>query len=104
MSYIDWNPNFIKEIKTFLPEYEVTVTFVKKTGEKRVMQCTTDRSVIPEEQHPGEPNPRIKVNTESQPVWDIEKAAWRSFRWDSVIEVRVPFTPESIIIKGPMSE
>ena len=65
------------------------------------MECTTDPDVIPQEQHPK----GVKEdNPETQSVWDLEKKAWRGFRWDSVVEVRVPFTPEAIHIKGPKYE
>jgi hypothetical protein len=61
----------------------VTVTFEKKDGTERVMNCTLQVSIVPQ------------VNTESTrkenddvvAVWDLEKDAWRSFRVDSIKSV-----------------
>jgi len=92
---------FINEVKDWLPDHNVTVTFIKSNGEERVMHCTTDPAEIPEEHQPK----GVKEHKdEVQPVWDLDKLAWRSFRWDSVVTVRVPFTPSEILIKGPKYE
>ena len=97
---IDIN-EFREDVRHWLPEHFVTVTFIKKNGETREMECTTDSSEIPEDQ---QPKGTTTHSDDVQPVWDCQKNAWRSFRWDSVVEARIPFTPETIIIKGPMSE
>ena len=92
---------FRKEVKDWLPEHNVRVTFIKKNGEKRVMECTTDPMAVPEEHQPK----GVKEDkAETQSVWDLEKKAWRSFRWDSVVQVVVPFTPTEILFKGPKYE
>lgn len=65
----------LKEGKT------VRVTFKKRDGSIRKMLCTTNPALIEEKTFSKNSNP----NTEVQSVWDLEKAAWRSFRWDSVI-------------------
>jgi hypothetical protein len=46
------------------------------------MYCTLKEDLIPEERKPT--NKERKVNTDSVPVWDLEKLEWRSFRVDSV--------------------
>jgi hypothetical protein len=63
----------------------VMVTFVKKNGERREMLCTTKLDLVPAVSHPkGERVP----NPETKPVWDLQKQAWRSFRYDSVIDAK----------------
>lgn len=62
----------------------VLVTFIKKNGEERKMLCTTNLGLVPPASHPkgvGNPNP------ETKPVWDLQKQAWRSFRYDSVTDI-----------------
>lgn len=71
---------------TLLLEREVGITFIKKDGTKREMKCTLNEKMIGIENAPkgsGRSKP-----TESLAVFDIEKNEWRSFRWDSITEVR----------------
>ena len=63
----------------------VTVIFVKKDGSERIMKCTLLESKIPAENAPKGAE-RAKSN-ESLAVFDLEKSAWRSFRWDSIKSV-----------------
>jgi len=46
---------------------------------------------------PPSPTTRKKKdNADVQSVWDVNKQAWRSFRWDHLIEVNnVPFVMET---------
>lgn len=55
------------------------ITFTKTNGDERIMRCTLQESYITEKGK-GVRQPVDGV----QAVWDIEKNAWRSFRWDSV--------------------
>lgn len=75
------------EIKSFFKENSiVTVTFTKKNGDERVMHCTTHLSEINEDDHPvGSERPQ---NDEVMKVYDLEKQAWRSFRFDSIIDIK----------------
>jgi hypothetical protein len=61
-----------------------TVSFTNATGERRDMRCTLNSDIVPPSTTDALREPR-KRNPDVQPVWDIEKAAWRSFRWDRVI-------------------
>jgi len=61
----------------------VTVVFTKVNGERREMRCTLKGEVLPELK-----GSTAKRSKEVLPVWDVDKDAWRSFRWDSVQEVR----------------
>jgi len=60
----------------------VTVTFDKKDGSERIMKCTLSESQIPTENQPKSTN--RAHSDESLAVFDLEKSAWRSFRFDSV--------------------
>jgi len=63
----------------------VTVKFLKKDGTERVMKCTLSESFIPDELSPKNSD-RVKSN-DTVAVFDVEKQAWRSFRWDSILTV-----------------
>jgi hypothetical protein len=91
---------FKKWLKSHLAYGPVTVVFTKKDGSDRVMECTTNLSLVPlveEKVHitntdnpidfPA-PKKEKKVNEEVMPVYDLEAKAWKSFRWDSIKQVR----------------
>lgn len=63
-----------------------TVTFTKANGDERIMRCTLQESVLPK-QTDLEEAVQKRGPTDSLAVWDLEKNAWRSFRYDSVISV-----------------
>ncbi len=70
-----------------LRNYIISITFTKKNGEERIMKCTLkDEYIISEEKKSFSIR---KENTEILPVWDLENSAWRSFRIDSVKEVKI---------------
>ena len=88
-SDLEWREIF----KNRLREEEVSVVFTKKDGSKRTMLCTLVESKIPEDKRPkkvelkeGE-KPRV-LSDDVARVFDLEKSEWRSFRWDSISEVR----------------
>ena len=62
------------------------VTFTKVNGDERVMRCTLHDSVLPEQ-----PISEIKKkeNQDVLPVWDLDNSGWRSFRLDSIKEMKV---------------
>ena len=81
---------FKKWLKGHLNFGPVTVTFTKKDGTERVMNCTTNSDLVP-------PVPVIenalpkrdkKANEEVMSVYDLDAKGWRSFRWDSIKQVR----------------
>lgn len=72
-----------EELVTKLREGVVSVTFRKVNGEVRVMRCTLKEDVLPPLKGSNH-----KRSPEVLPVWDVEKEAWRSFRLDSIIEVK----------------
>ena len=62
------------------------VKFTKSNGELREMKCTLNEAYLPDPEPDAKEKPARKVNPEVQAVWDIEKKAWRSFRWDSIVD------------------
>lgn len=76
------------EMSQKLREGVFVVSFTKKNGEIRDMTCTLNQQYMPEQEQPKEGASPRKENPDVLPVWDVEKDAWRSFRLDSVIEVR----------------
>jgi hypothetical protein len=91
---------FKKWLKSHLAHGPTTVVFTKKDGTERVMECTTNPTLVPfveEKVHVTNtdnpidfpaPKKEKKVNEEVMPVYDLESKAWKSFRWDSIKEVR----------------
>jgi hypothetical protein len=63
----------------------VVVTFMKKNGEERVMRCTQDMGMVPEEKHPTGLGGVYDSNQVR--VFDLDKEEWRSFRKDSIIRI-----------------
>ncbi len=61
----------------------VEVTFIKKDGTERVMNCTLQAEYLPETV-----GSERKKNNDSLAVYDLEAEGWRSFRWDSIKEVK----------------
>lgn len=81
-------------VKGLLWERPVLIEFVKADGNTRVMNCTlnslfgavyADREVTEStetaQREPRKPNQHVCV------VWDIDQAAWRSFRWDRLRKI-----------------
>lgn len=84
-------------LKSHLAYGPTTVVFTKKDGTERVMLCTTNESLVPQILHETNtdnpidfpaPKKEKKVNEEVMPVYDLEAKAWKSFRWDSIKQVR----------------
>lgn len=65
------------------------VTFTKKDGSERKMQCTLIESKIPADKRPKGTSESENTSTVGSAVrvFDTEVGEWRSFRWDSVIKV-----------------
>ena len=70
---------------SLLRENPVEILFTKKDGSDRLMKCTLQESKIPSENAPKGAE-RAK-SEDSVAVYDLEKSAWRSFRWDSIKSV-----------------
>ncbi len=80
---------FRKWLRELLYREEVLIEFTKADGTDRVMKCTLNTElgakykteVLVENEVAVQAKPK-KVTTDTCQVWDIEAAAWRSFRWD----------------------
>lgn len=62
-----------------------TVSFTKVNGERREMRCTLNEKYLPEREEKNREQTR-KENPAVQSVWDVDKGAWRSFRWENIIQ------------------
>ena len=82
MNKANWTEGSLKN--TLSQNKIVYVIFTKKNGEKRNMRCTLHENELPNtftESKEKQTNPEVCV------VWDLDKKAWRSFRYDSIESV-----------------
>ncbi len=75
----------VKEM--FSTNTKVRVVFTKKNGDERVMGCTQNLGMIPEKFHPKSVS-KNKPNEDICTVYELG-IGWRSFRYDTVLEVGV---------------
>lgn len=76
-------------IKDFLKTRACSVTFTKVDGTQRVMRCTLNGELIEQNAKPYErkTDRHVAPNDNVQRVFDLEQNAWRSFRWDALVDV-----------------
>ena len=67
------------------------VTFTKKDGTQRTMRPTLVESRIPMEKQPKTKTEGSETSGSAVRVFDTEVQEWRSFRWDSITEVRFDY-------------
>ena len=80
---------FKKWLKGHLAYGPVTIVFTKKDGTERTMNCTTKSELVPAQPVvEGVEKKEKKANEEIMPVYDLDAKGWRSFRWDSIKQVR----------------
>lgn len=87
----DWN-KLDKWLRTVLKTDIVTVTFTKKDGTERVMNCTTNPNVVPKVEIKEGSKPRKESETSIR-VFDTDIKEWRSFTIKSIKQLSVEFTP-----------
>ncbi len=76
---------FRKWIKDMLHIGPMSVTFIKTDGTERTMVCTLQQGAF---EAPAKKTERTKSPSDEQcSVWDTEKQAWRSFRYDSITKI-----------------
>lgn len=63
----------------------VNVKFTKNDGSERLMKCTLSKDIVQQYEKKTERTRTISEDILS--VWDVEKDGWRSFRYDSIIEI-----------------
>lgn len=61
----------------------LTVTFEKSNGEERTMHCTLAESMVPKTS-----TDHNKGQDEVIVAYDLDKKAWRSFRYDSILRIQ----------------
>lgn len=64
------------------------VVFTKKDGTEREMRCTLVESRIPSQKAPQSKETSSTTSGSALRVFDEEKQEWRSFRWDSIKQVK----------------
>lgn len=70
--------------------HKVQVVFTKVNGDKRTMNCSLHKDIIPADKLPMESttSPKTK-NTSIVSAWDIDSDGWRSFKVANVINIEV---------------
>ena len=77
---------FREWVNGVLRMHYVNIHFRKKDGSIRIMNCTLQEGKTLDYEKKTD---RVKaVNEETCPVYDIDVKEWRSFRYDSVTEIR----------------
>lgn len=78
-----------EELRDLLHKSIVNVMFIKKNNEERFMQATLQLDYINKlpptlrSSKPSRNNPNIIV------VVDVEKMAWHSFDWNTIVDIQV---------------
>jgi len=87
---IEVEDKFVRsELQTQLQSEILEVTFTKVNGDKRVMNCTLMEEILPSNTtEEAKKDTKKKVNETILSVWDIDAKGWRSFRMDTVTQVR----------------
>lgn len=83
----DWN-EFSIWLKGMLNIGPVTVTFTKKDGTERVMNCTLESAELPT-QVVTEDKKERKKSEDTLAVYDLDAKAWRSFVIKSVKRIQL---------------
>ena len=78
----DWRNN----VETLLKQGNGKFHFQKVNGELRDMYCTLNPNVLPES---GNTEPASQGKPGILTVFDIEKEAWRSMRYENVISFKL---------------
>lgn len=77
-------------LKNLLSEHVLIVTFTKKDGTERVMECTLKPDLLPIQDENTEPKDKTRIeNAEVIQVYDLENAGWRPFRVESMLTFMV---------------
>jgi hypothetical protein len=78
-----------EEIVEKLKSNVCEVTFTKVNGEVRTMPCTLREDLVPKYERKTPVKEATAKESATLSVWCIDKAAWRSFRVDSVTNVEI---------------
>lgn len=72
-------------IQNLLHNGIVNIKFTKVDGSTRLMKCTLMENFITK--YDNKTERKKQPNNDVVSVWDVEKNNWRSFRYDSIIDV-----------------
>ena len=86
----DWN-KLDKWLRDVLQTETVTVTFIKKDGTERVMNCTLNPDIVPKVEVKEDTKPR-KASETTMRVFDTDIKEWRSFITKSIKNLSVTFS------------
>ena len=73
------------ELIEMLHKTNMVVKFQKKDGSERIMVCTLADDIIPEDAIPKGTGYKLSEDSDQIRVFDLEKEAWRSFNYSSII-------------------
>lgn len=76
------------EIIEALQAHKCVVKFTKVNGEVREMPCTLREDIVPKIEPKENSRPK-KPNDQVVSAWCLDKNEWRSFRVDTVLELRL---------------
>ena len=79
-----WTKNDLSEL---LRNGKLEVSFIKKDGTGRVMNCSLEEKYLSPMMEDTETV--TKDNPDVLSVWDIDNNGWRSFRINSIVSVKV---------------
>lgn len=83
----DWN-KLEKWLRGVLQTEIVKVTFTKKDGTERVMNCTLNPDIVPKIEIKEDKKPR-KVSETTMSVFDTDIKEWRSFTTKSIKQLNI---------------
>jgi len=83
----DWN-KLDKWLRAILKTETITITFTKKDGTERVMNCTLNPDIVPKVEVKEDVKPR-KVSETTMRVFDTDIKEWRSFTTKSIKHLSV---------------
>ena len=78
-----------EEIVEALKVYKCVVKFTKVNGEVREMPCTLREDIVPKYERKTPVKESVDKEKNTLSVWCLDKNAWRSFRVDSVLELKL---------------
>lgn len=78
-----------ESLRDLLSEGVVRVTFIKADGSKRVMNCTTNFDLMPEDAAPKSSMWMAVTDPDLYKVFDVDLQGWRSFRKERVEDFSV---------------
>jgi hypothetical protein len=82
-------PESQNAVKNLLRENVLQVTFTKKDGSTRVMNCTLAEQHLQPNESGNKAATVRKQSDAAMPVWDVLENGWRAFRWDSIKSISV---------------